>query len=894
MFLEKLEIQGFKSFAHKNSLVFPGLVGDGRRGLTAIVGPNGSGKSNIADAVRWALGEQSLKTLRGKKGDDIIFSGSDKKAQLGMAEVSLHLNNEDRRLRTKAEDDTNDGLSADGQKINLLLEQSQIILTRRLFRDGDSEYLINNRRVRLTDIQMFLAKASFGQKTYSVIGQGMVEGFLNTSLAERKDFFDEATGVKQYQIKRDIALNKLENSYENLGQGEMLLNEIEPRLKSLTRQVHRLEKRSDLEKELIDFQLKYYRSLWHELNDQFNDFNNKLLVTDKNLQKKSEALHKMNADFESMSKNEEGLSDYNNWKAEYNQLKHNKDDLQIKLHKLEATMEVNLEAGGHFDLSFLISRQRDLKRNLEKIETELIELASNLKIKQSGLDDLQKIKQATASQLDKINQEILGSGQNDKDADLQAISRQLSKSLKKLSAAEDENDIVKIKITLKEIRQELAELLKLSALNTSSQALSNRSEKLGTLMLEQEQNIENVNKVSLEIGRLQEKDKFLKMQKDEITKELADLAAKTDLAEGAKNNQDYSQDKKIISTDISKIDQKLEVLKAQLNKWEEQKAVEHAGLLLIQKNISQTQREADDLSRELNDLKISATRFETRLEDLEIEIRSNLGSTKEIKSKRNEEFFNTEELADKISQIKKQLDSIGGIDPEVSKEYEGTKERYDFLSAQTDDLHQTIKSLEKVICELDVTIKERFDNEFQFIADKFSDYFKILFNGGSAKIIKVMSSELPSAEAEEGETKTEEAKNLEANNLKRIKFLRKTNATGLAGIEIEASPPGKKIKTVAMLSGGERALTAIALICAIISANPSPFVVLDEVDAALDEANSERLAQILDDLSNKTQFIVITHNRASMKKASVLYGITMQADGISQLLSVKLDEVKLA
>jgi len=136
-------------------------------------------------------------------------------------------------------------------------------------------------------------------------------------------------------------------------------------------------------------------------------------------------------------------------------------------------------------------------------------------------------------------------------------------------------------------------------------------------------------------------------------------------------------------------------------------------------------------------------------------------------------------------------------------------------------------------------------------------------------------------------------KQIDYNNTNKIKFLKKHNATGLADIEIEATPPGKKIKSVSMLSGGERALTAIALISAIISANPSPFVVLDEVDAALDEANSERLAKILDDLSSKTQFIVITHNRASMRKASVLYGVTMQADGISQLLSVKLDDVKI-
>lgn len=260
MFLEKLEIQGFKSFANKNLLVFPGVLEGGRRGLTAIVGPNGSGKSNVADAVRWVLGEQSMKTLRGKKSEDVIFSGSVKLGRLGMAEVSLFLNNES------------------GQAP---LDYSQIVLTRRLYRDGASEYLINGSRARLIDIQIMLAKANFGQRTYSVIGQGMVEGFLNTSLAERKEFFDEATGIKQYQIKRDEALNKLLLSYENLGQANMILMEIEPRLRSLTKQVNRLQRRGELESELKELSLTYYRKLWHEINDKFGLQNKNFLELEK-------------------------------------------------------------------------------------------------------------------------------------------------------------------------------------------------------------------------------------------------------------------------------------------------------------------------------------------------------------------------------------------------------------------------------------------------------------------------------------------------------------------------------------------------------------------------------------------------------------------------------------
>jgi len=179
MFFRKIRHSSFKSFANKNTLIFPGAMGN-KKGITVIVGPNGSGKSNAADAVRWVLGEQSMKTLRAKTGEDVIFSGSSSKGQLGMAEVSLYFNNEDHQAP---------------------IDFSQLVITRRIYRNGDSEYLINEAKVRLADIQILLAKANVGQRTYSVIGQGMVESFLATTASERKEFFDEATGVRQFQIQ---------------------------------------------------------------------------------------------------------------------------------------------------------------------------------------------------------------------------------------------------------------------------------------------------------------------------------------------------------------------------------------------------------------------------------------------------------------------------------------------------------------------------------------------------------------------------------------------------------------------------------------------------------------------------------------------------------------------
>src|SRR5680860_1118629 len=295
MYLEKLEIQGFKSFANKNKIIFSGMLDDTKRGLTAIVGPNGSGKSNVADAIRWALGEQSIKSLRGKKSEDVIFSGSDQKSQLSLAEVSLFLNNEEVIKKNAKQPEE---IKKESDLDQIISSCAEIVITRRLFRNGEGEYLLNGSRVRLSDIQMLLAKANFGQKTYSVIGQGMVENFLSSSAAERKDFFDEATGVKQFQIKRDSALNKLESGYENLQQVDMLLAEIKPRLKSLTRQVERLNKRSQLETELKTNQLAYYHKIWQEINSQLNNYNTRYLEREKIKIERDKKFDKLNEELD--------------------------------------------------------------------------------------------------------------------------------------------------------------------------------------------------------------------------------------------------------------------------------------------------------------------------------------------------------------------------------------------------------------------------------------------------------------------------------------------------------------------------------------------------------------------------------------------------------------------
>jgi len=895
MYLEKLEIQGFKSFASKNILVFPGMLDKTRRGITAIVGPNGSGKSNIADAVRWALGEQSMKALRGKRAEDIIFSGSDKKGKLGMAEVSLFLNNESRQAP---------------------IDYSEVVITRRLFRNGDSEYMLNNNRVRLSDIQMMLAKAKFGQKTYSVIGQGMVEGFLNTSLAERKEFFDEATGVKQYQIKRDESLNKLKGSYENLIQAQMLLSEIEPRLRSLTRQVNRLKKRDEIEKELKKLQIHYYSYVWHSINNKFKQYNNKFLELEKIKIDKDRKLEQLNRKLEEL-KTEGGENEYFTLQENLNKAQVEKEEISKKFAKIEAQIEMKLEANGQIDLSFLLNKKEELISEISSIKEEIFALEKNIGYAKEKGREIKAEKEAVNKKIEDLNKKLKSFDSEGEFA--RSVKNKLKKVLEKLRILGSESRIEKIKEMAQNIKEEIKMIISEPShpeVEADNKKAGNIQEELNRLFKESDMLTVKMNENNLRVSARFERVKLLKEKIDGLNKEIEEIGEKLKQKSGEFNYKEISDQQNELKQELDKAQKNIDDIKDKINRVREDEEKSKNKLFSLQNELQTLQKEINETNYELNELKVNSTRHETKLEALEIEIREEYGNLKEVKDKKVEAGIDYDAKKDKekIRQLKRQLELIGGIDPEVEREYNSTKERYDFLSGQVNDFISAVDSLKKIIKELDLIIKERFDKEFKIIAGNFEKYFKILFNGGRARIIKVMEEiqESSSAEvSEDEETSEEEAdlstlqsdsgqassgqgkksqEELSMADLKKIKFLQRHNATGLAGIEIKATPPGKKITSVAMLSGGERALTAIALICAIIYSNPSPFVVLDEVDAALDEANSERLAKILDELSHKTQFILITHNRATMRKANVLYGITMADDGVSKLLSVKLEE----
>lgn len=747
MYLARLEIQGFKTFAKKTVIQFPKQSGLDHHALTVIVGPNGSGKSNLTDAIRWCLGEQSMKQLRGKKSEDIIFSGSAGKSRSGFADVSMTFDNHDKALD---------------------IDYKEVTITRRLYRDGDGEYLLNGKQARLADIQLLLAEAGIGQRTYTVIGQGMIDHVLTASPEERKIFFDDATGVRGLQIKRKQSMNKLKRSTENLVEAEMLMAEIEPRLKLLRRQVQRLDQRADLETELHDLQTQYFGTLWHTLHKEL----------EQNTQKRK--------------------------------------NLEEKLAKHIAEIE-------HGD-------------------AELAKLEQNVKTEKSESEK-------TRDLLQKAYREA---------------QKQVNDARKAQFEAERDVELAKVKaqstwapLPLHEIIQELDTIVQKSG----------------------------------ELG-IKELIAFVKRLRERLTKP---------------NPTDFQPSPEMQKRIQDANDQYLQLKKAA---DEAEKALEQAQTASpavdtrffdLQRQLRIAQKSLHQLEQQENALRIEQARIETRIDAVKREMQEEIIHQIEdiIANAPAEPDKHPEQTRSAILRIKHKLELIGSIDEETIQEYEETKERFEFLEGQIEDLHNAIKHTEQVIDELDERIQKQSAKAFKQINTEFQKYFKVLFGGGSCSLVKLQADQLAGddtkvaldrAMEELAENAEEEPSTIAEQALKRFKKRKET----VAGIDIQATPPGKKLKALNLLSGGERALTSIALLSAIMATNPSPFVVLDEVDAALDEANTVRFANILNELRKLTQFIVVTHNRATMERGDLLYGVTMGNDGISNLLSVNITDIEAA
>jgi chromosome segregation protein len=761
MFFKRLEISGFKSFANKTTLDFSFPQDEQKKVLTAVVGPNGSGKSNIADAIRWAMGEHSMKSLRSKKAEDVIFAGSGKKARLGSAQVTLFFDNSSKKIP---------------------LDFAEVTITRKIFRNGENEYLINNSVVRLQDVTDILAKAGIGKEGYAVVNQGMSDAVLNVTPLERRFILEDAAGVKQYQIKKERSLRKLDSTKDNLKNVGALIREIEPHLRMLKRQADRTQKGEKISQSLKEKHTRLLAWLWKNFQQEKADFSRE------------------------------------------------KDDLGIQMMNI----------------------QRETDKISDELKKESTGTASNTQT------DEREEKRA------KINEAI-----NQREKDLLICEARIEIEQDKIA---QKQIIRSLPVDLVYVRE------KLTAIQKDQDLLMEKLEVI--------QNLEELIALKEMAKKIRERIEVLRLDAGKGQVEIHDVEAASAKKESEAVIRDLEKKKSDLTEELAKQKDELEKIKQEIAAalLEEKKARER--FFELEKKLYQKQDELNKLKDRFNEAKIKLAKVEVHEEDLTNEIRQELRREPQD-LEWDGQAVERESLEKDVNRLKFQLEQIGGTDPLVVKEYAETQERFDFLTKESADLEKAILALKEIISEMEQKIDKVFAAAFEEINREFTKYFRIIFGGGNAHLAKIkIQSRLGGAKLklEEG---AEESSEISAETENEIKTEEKEEI----GVEIFACPPGKRISHLSMLSGGERSLTSLALLFAIIAFNPPPFAILDEVEAALDEANSRRFGKIITELSENTQFVMITHNRETMRQANLLYGVTMGEEGISKLLSVRLDQI---
>ncbi len=731
MYLKRLELVGFKSFANKTTFSLT-------NGITAIVGPNGSGKSNVIDAVRWLLGEREAKNIRGAKAEDLIFAGTPQRSRMGLGQVTMVFDN-----RTKF----------------FPLDYEEISVTRKVSRDGISQYLINEAEVRLKDIIDFFAKSRLGTKGLTIVNQGNSDIFVRATPQDRRVMIEEALGLRQYQIKKHDAELRMEATRLNLDKVKALIEEIAPHLRLLRRQASKWEKQSEVEKGLRELEQQYFGGRLEVLEKEVQSLKPKFLDLDNRQKTLQTELQKLQFQLQEVEKSgPKGDKNYNEFKKRQGELLNRRSIIQKELGRLEGQIE------------FLLKQPKSEIKASEAVGLleESRELIKNILTK----TDWGVVRELLSELVKKMDRILAGGGeeQNFK-------AKELETSKEKLSA------------DLLELDRELAELVA-------------TEDKLA----EEQKTFNSVFKKAFE---------SVEKKKDELT-----------LLDNERNRTLYDQER------INIRRQELENLASQNGR---------------------------------------------KLAEFEEVLRLHSGQFSQNEFAK----IDFQEVEKRMLKLRGELSSIGELDPAMMKEAQETEARHNFLSKQSEDLEKASEDLGKLIKDLDEKIHTEFSNSLKSINDRFNEYFKLMFGGGRASL-KLQKLEIKNEKLESEEVELEKLE----------EDADKEHKADHGSLEVFVSIPRKKISGLEMLSGGERSLVSIAALFAIISVSPPPFLVLDEVDAPLDERNARRFAELIKSFSKKTQFLLVTHNRATMEAADVLYGITMGEDGTSRMLSLKLESAE--
>ena len=723
MHLKRLELVGFKSFAPKTILEFPA-------GITAVVGPNGSGKSNIIDAIRWLLGEREAKNIRGAKAEDLIFAGTPQRPRLGMAQATIVFDNSSRFFP---------------------VDYAEVAITRRVSRDGVSEYFLNGAAVRLKDVIDFFAKARLGTKGFSIINQGNSDLFVRVLPKERRAMLEEILGLRQFQLKKHDAELKLQTTKFNIEKVKAIVEELLPHLRLLRRQTGKWEKQEELQKELKTLENQYFGVRLASIQEELKEFEPLL----KDLDKKTD--------------------------SKFAELK----ELQIELKKVEQGQPKGDKGFDEFKKrqQELLSRRAVIQRELGRLEAEAEFLLSNVK---TGF----------------------------KESELLLMLEETKKVVKN---ALDQEDAAIFKKLLCELLDKIENLL------------SKGSKELESRKIE----VENFKKkLSGELLILDKELEELRGLEDKLTARLGEF------------NNIF---KKAFEAAESKKD------------------------------------EIAELSNQKNKILFDKERVNLKLQELENQAAQAGRKLEEFVPAPKEANADLSNIERRLFRLRAEIAGIGEIDESLIKEAQDTEARYNFLSSQLQDLEKASEDLYQLIKELDEKIHHGFTESLKSINEEFNKYFRLMFGGGKGKLILIK----PLPKDEQDVEKAEAGESVEETVAEADEDIEHSVDHG--GLDIEVNIPRKRISGLDMLSGGEKSLVSIAALFALISVSPPPFLVLDEADAALDEHNTRKFAELVKEFSKKTQFLLVTHNRATMEVADILYGVTMQEDGTSRVLSLKLE-----
>ena len=842
MRLNKIEIKGFKSFGDKTIINF-------NSGVTGIVGPNGCGKSNIVDAIRWVLGEQKTSLLRSDKMENIIFNGSKSRKKLQLAEVSISFDNTKNLIPT---------------------EYSTVTVTRKYFRSGDSEYLLNDVKCRLKDITNLFLDTGISSNNYAIIELSMVDNILNDKDNSRLHLFEEAAGISKFRKRKKETFNKIKQTELDLDRVEDLVYEIEKNLRSLKRQAKQTEK-------------------YHKYKDEYKiiSINVALEVSKKTMSSLKEQKQKLT---KVENENTKVITDLAKRNSKLESAKSSLIPYEKKLLKLQKKLNQVLDKIRNFEESKRMKSQK-AKMLIEKIE----DLRDRIKY------DTESNKRSEFS-ISSIQKEI---SSNEKE--LKKVIDKLKITKKDYTKYEEELKDKNVKITdIKEVEDQFRQL------NHNIESISNKRNQVERLLL-----LDNIDKKSV-VEKIKSIDKeILELKKGFKTIE---NLFKTENKEIIRINKLFSEKSKDLSTDEIKynsLKNNIESLKKEMEyknatyksnkrriaenidnlKKSEKEVVKidtdtdsnDNSLIKLYDEKSKSEKDLQKFEDEYYKLKSTISLDDSSIKELQNKKDINLNLIDELKSniydneielnsveqrlsiefdldintcKADKDFFkdsSVDSMINRREELKEKIEKIGQINPLAMEAYKEIKERHEFITKEREDLLEAKDSLLKTIEEIDIVAKESFLKSFEKIKSNFKTVFRSLFTDDDDCDLLINDEENP----------------LESS------------------IEIMAKPKGKKPLTINQLSGGEKTLTATSLLFAIYLLKPAPFCVFDEVDAPLDDANIDKFNKIVNKFSNTSQFIIVTHNKRTMNNADIIYGITMPEQGVSKVVPVDLRNLKV-